>query len=124
MRMSSLALVAAVAGTLAAAACSKAELSYAKAVQPVFDKHCTACHKPGGEGFEKSGFATTSYDNVMKGNRFGPVVVAGHSPSSTLMILLEGKADPSINMPHGKQKIPEADIKVVKGWVDQGAKNN
>lgn len=33
----------------------------------------------------------------MKVTRFGPVVVVGHSPSSTLMILVEGKADPSIN---------------------------
>lgn len=124
MRVSCLGLVAATCGALAATACSKAEVSYAKAVQPLLDKHCSACHKPGGEGFEKSGFATVSYDDVIKGTRFGPVIVAGHSPSSTLMILVEGKADPSINMPHGKQKIPEADIRVLKAWVDQGAKNN
>ncbi len=124
MRMSWFGLVAAVCGSLAAIACSKAEVSYAKAVQPFLDKHCSACHKPGGDGYEKSGFATTSYDNVMKGTKFGPVVVAGHSPSSSLMILVEGKADPAINMPHGQQKLPEADVKLLKAWVDQGAKNN
>ncbi len=117
-------LAAAACGAVAATACSKAEVSYAKAVQPIFDQHCTVCHQPGGEGFEKSGFATTSYESVMKGTKFGPVIVAGHSPSSTLVILVEGKADPSINMPHGKPKLTESDIRLLEAWVDQGARNN
>ena len=124
MRRSCFWFVTAACGALAATACSKAEVSYANTIQPLFDKHCTTCHKPGGAGYEKSGFATTSYDAVMKGTRFGPVVVAGQSPSSTLMILVEGKADPSINMPHGQQQILEAEIKLLKAWVDEGAKNN
>lgn len=124
MRTSWLGLIAAACGALATGACSKPEVSYAKAVQPVFDDHCTSCHKPGADGFEKSGFATTSYADVMKGTRFGPVVVAGESASSTLMILMEGKADPAINMPHGQQQIPPADIKLLGDWIDQGAKNN
>ena len=35
----------------------------------------------------------------MKGTKLGSVIVPGSSISSTLVILIEHKADPSINMP-------------------------
>lgn len=60
----------------------------------------------------------------MKGTRLGPVIVAGQSVSSTLVRLIEGKADPSIRMPHGKEPLDAAKIKTIKTWVDAGAKNN
>ena len=32
--------------------------------------------------------------------------------------------DPSIQMPHGKTKLTEAELAIIRKWVDQGAKNN
>jgi hypothetical protein len=50
------------------------------------------------------------------------VVVAGSSVSSTLYRLVSGQADPSIRMPHGQAALPEADVKLIANWIDQGAK--
>lgn len=98
--------------------------SYKTAVAPLLKQHCSECHLPGGKGFEASGFSVENYDSVMKGTRLGPVIIPGKSVASTLVILIEGKADASIRMPHGKDPLDKATIKTIKEWVDAGAKNN
>jgi len=66
-----------------------------------------------------------SYDEVMKGTRNGPMIIAGDVEGSNILVLMEGRADPSISMPHGEQKpVPKQDIETIKTWIDQGAKNN
>jgi hypothetical protein len=53
---------------------------------------------PNRDGANKSGFQIDSYASIMKGTKFGPIIVPGSSESSTLYILVAGKADPTINM--------------------------
>lgn len=97
-------------------------LSYQGNIKPLLDAKCVSCHVPGGPGTEKSGLRLDSYEAMMKGTRFGPVVVAGSSVSSTLYRLVAGQADPSIRMPHGQAALPETDVQMIADWIDQGAK--
>jgi uncharacterized membrane protein len=102
-----------------------AEVSYAKDVAPIIDEHCSQCHVAGQPGFLASGLDTTSYDALMRGTKFGAVVLPGDPLTSTLVMLIEGRADPSIKMPHGDAKPLDAkDIATLRQWVEQGAKNN
>jgi hypothetical protein len=39
-------------------------------------------------------------------------------------MLVEGRAHSSIQMPHGRAKLPDKDIAILKVWVNEGAKNN
>jgi hypothetical protein len=48
-----------------------AEISFSEDVSPILQFHCSSCHKPGGEGFEKSGLDVTTYASLMKGTKFG-----------------------------------------------------
>jgi len=98
-------------------------LTYQANIKPILDANCVSCHVPGGTGFEKTGLLLDSYNSLMKGTQFGPVVVPGSSVSSTLYRLVSGKADPSIRMPHGKSALPESDASTIAAWIDQGAKN-
>jgi Planctomycete cytochrome C len=98
-------------------------LTYQANIKPILDANCIECHVPGGKGFNKNGLLLDSYDGLMKGTNFGPVVVPGSSVSSTLYRLVSGKADPSIRMPHGGGALPDADVKTIAAWIDQGAKN-
>ncbi len=100
------------------------DVSFKNDVQPVLNKHCTACHTQNGEGTLASGFDTSDYGNVMKGTKYGPVVVAGDALSSSLYRLVAGKVDPSIQMPHGKEQLSAAEIDAIERWIQQGAKNN
>ncbi len=114
------------AGTLLLGACSKAEppVSFAGDVQPVLNARCGACHLPGQPGQEASGLNLESYDALMKGTKFGPVVIPGDALSSALTMLIEGRADPSIRMPHGGTALPAEEQKLIHDWVAQGAQNN
>lgn len=99
--------------------------SYSNDIKPILQKYCYECHLPGGQGQQASGLDMSTYESLMKGTKFGPVIKAGDSLSSTLVILVEGRADPSIRMPHGNRKgLTPEEIKTLRSWIDQGAKNN
>lgn len=109
---------------LAAGCTQEPAVSYQKDVFPILQKNCFECHTGKGEGILKSGLDLTSYETLMKGTKYGPVLVPGQSISSTLVRLLQGKADPAINMPHKRDTLPEDQAAIIVKWVDQGAKNN
>ncbi len=100
-------------------------VSFSRDILPIFSAYCVECHQPGGEGLAASGLNLESYDNIMKGTKFGPIITPGSSVSSTLVVLVEGRADKSLKMPHGERKplAPET-IALIRNWIDQGAKKN
>lgn len=114
----------AAAAAFAAAGCTPSGVSYSKDVQPILAKNCSECHSSGKEGFVASGLDTTSYEALMRGGKFGPLVKPGDALSSTLNMLVEGRAHASLRMPHGREKLPDKDIETLKAWVNEGAKNN
>jgi hypothetical protein len=107
-------------------ACSRepAPVSFTGQVKPLLDTHCVECHMPGQAGYESSGLRLDSYEALMKGTKFGPIVIPGDALSSALTMLIEGRADPSIEMPHGKAPLSAQDQKTIRTWVEQGAANN
>lgn len=100
------------------------EVSFKQDVFPILSENCLFCHKAGGEGLVKSGLNMESYDGLMKGTKLGPIVVPGSAVGSTLVLLIERQAHPSINMPKDKPPIAAGQIKTIRQWIDQGAKNN
>jgi mono/diheme cytochrome c family protein len=109
---------------LSLAACAPSGVSYKNDVQPILSKYCAECHSPGGKGFMASGLDVTSYAKLIKGTKFGPVVKPGDALTSTLNMLVEGRANASIRMPHDREKLPDKDIATLKAWVNEGAKDN
>jgi len=85
---------------------------------------CLSCHAEGSEGFEATGLSVESYEQVMKGTRDGPVIEPGYSYFSTLQIVVEHRADPTISMPKNSAKLSSAEIQIIGEWIDQGARNN
>ena len=111
---------------LALPACAREEaVSFSRDVKPIIDQNCLACHRQGGAGFQASGFSMVTYDDLMKGTKFGPMIIGGDSAGSNMLVLMEGRADPSISMPHGAMEpVNKSEIEVIRLWIDQGAKNN
>lgn len=107
-------------------AVGKGEVSFKNEVFPIIYDHCLNCHLPGGKGYEKSGLDLSTYESLMKGTKFGPVVKPGDSESSTFTKLLEGTAK-GLKMPAGLNASGTLDrqyILTLRKWVRQGAKNN
>ena len=100
-------------------------VGFRRDVAAIIAKHCIRCHVPGQPGTEASGLVLDSYSALMKGTKFGAVVIPGDPLSSTLNVLVEGRADPSITMPHGKgDRLSATEIATMRAWVQQGAKDN
>ncbi len=102
------------------------EVSFKNDVQPILHDYCVSCHSPGGRGYAKSGLDLNSYEGLIKGTKFGPVVVPGNSDTSTFTKLLTG-TNRGLKMPMGLNETGTLDrqyILVLKKWVKQGAKNN
>jgi uncharacterized membrane protein len=107
-----------------AALAADAPVSFKADVQPILQRRCVSCHTPGEQGTQISGLDLTAFDGVMKGTKYGPMVIPGNPDHSNLMWLLDWKASPQLRMPHGEQQLPEAERDKIRVWIRQGAKNN
>jgi mono/diheme cytochrome c family protein len=103
---------------------AETQLSFAEDVLPIFRGRCMSCHQPGGAGFEKSGLDLTSYEGLMKGTKFGPMVIPRSPDTSNLIWLLDWRGKPELRMPHGKKQLSICDRDAIRNWIRQGAKNN
>lgn len=100
------------------------KVSFSRDVMPILAESCLSCHQQGAEGYVASGFSVESYADIMQGTNAGPVIDPGVSYASTLQVLVEHKADPSIAMPLKMKKLSAAKTRVIGEWIDQGALNN
>lgn len=101
------------------------QVSFQGDVQPILNDKCIECHiPPQGKGYLETGLSMASYEDLMQGTVYGPVIVAGDSRHSILNMLVEGRVDPSLCMPHGRQALGSEEIEILRLWVEHGALNN
>ncbi|MBF0460726.1 MAG: hypothetical protein HQL87_04945 [Magnetococcales bacterium] len=98
------------------------QVSFKGDVQPILQYRCLECHRADGPGVAYSGLSLENYEGLMKGTRFGPIVVPGNALVSNLNVLVEGRA--GVRMPHNKKRLTPCEIQVLRNWVNQGAKDN
>ena len=103
---------------------ASAVVSFQEDVFPILKGRCIECHRPAGQGYEKSGLDLTTYEGLMKGTKYGSMVEPGNPDMSNLMLLLDWKASPELNMPHGKKQLSICDRDAIREWIRQGAKDN
>ena len=110
--------------TPSARLCAAEPQSFSEDILPIFKGRCVSCHQSGGAGYEKSGLDLTTYEGLMKGTKFGAMVIPRDPDSSNLMWLLDWRASPEVRMPHGKKKLSICDRNAIRAWIREGAKNN
>lgn len=99
-------------------------VTYAKDVAPIMQKHCAKCHAAGEQAAKETGLLVDSYESLMKGSRFGPVIAPGSAKTSTLYNIISGKDNLAITMPHDKEKISTEDLQTIRVWIENGAAEN
>ena len=107
-------------------ACANQQVSYQRDITPILDNKCNGCHMaPQGYGYRVTGLETDSYDSLMQGTIYGPVILAGDSRRSIFNKLVEGRAGKMQKNLHGEEEaITSEEIEILKAWVNQGALNN
>jgi mono/diheme cytochrome c family protein len=83
-------------------------------VRKVFSNHCVKCH---GAENPKGDFQATSYELVMR--RGDDLIIPRDGEGSHLYRIVNHDDEPA--MPPGGKKIPNADLKKLKKWIDDGA---
>lgn len=102
---------------------ARGEASYARDIEPVIQWRCVGCHTTGGEGTDKSGLNLTSYDALMAGTtQGGNLIVPGSPTSSSFMVMVTRKDH--LRMPFGAPPLSDDEVRVIRAWIEQGAKNN
>ena len=106
--------------------CATQPVSYQNDVVPILENRCIRCHiSPDGTGYQATGLELDSYDSLMQGTFYGPVIIAGDSRRSILNMLVEGRAGEFQRMPHNEEDgLSEAQIETLRSWVNQGALDN
>jgi hypothetical protein len=99
-------------------------VSFKEDIVPILKGRCVDCHQPGGTGFDASGLDLRTHAGLMKGTKFGPMVVKGDPDGSSLMALLDWRVKPEIRMPHGMKKLSTCDRDTIRHWIQEGALDN
>ena len=101
----------------AVAAADAKNPTFADDVTPVIRQHCAGCH---GTDKQKGGLSLSTYGVTMQGGSSGAVVVPGNPDKSRLFTMTAHKEEPV--MPPSKTKIPDAQLEVLRLWIEQGGK--
>ncbi|RMG85198.1 MAG: hypothetical protein D6712_09905 [Chloroflexi bacterium] len=95
-------------------------VSFSREILPILQTRCVYCHGPDSiAGAPPNGLELDSYENVMLGSFFLPVVVPGEPENSTLILLLR-----SGGMPAESDPLPPEQIELIAKWIEQGALDN
>jgi hypothetical protein len=84
-------------------------------VRPILKTHCFPCH--GEDGVHKANLDLRLAWLATKGGKSGPAIVAGDPAASLICTKIEQG-----EMPKGKPKLAEAEIRTIVAWIEQGAR--
>jgi mono/diheme cytochrome c family protein len=117
-------------------------VTYAKDIQPIFQKTCFRCH---GADKQSAKLRLDSLEAVIKGGKDGPVIVVGKSATSDLVLNIAQIGDTPMppkpkpparpattngasapgrvgSQPMISPPLTKEQVGLVRAWIDQGAK--
>ncbi|MFN9126775.1 MAG: DUF1549 domain-containing protein [bacterium] len=95
-----------------------AEVDFARDIAPIFAAKFLSCHGP---GKQRSGYRLDVKSIALSGGELSaPNIHPGDADSSALYRYVSG-ADPEMEMPPRGEPLNEAEIALVRRWIDEGA---
>src|SRR5258708_2804506 len=95
--------------------------NYEDDVRPIFSRRCFACHSA---AEMRAGLSLESYAGVLKGGGSGEILKPGRPGASILYHAVAHEGNGVPQMPLGLPNIPDAEIAVIRDWMQQGALEN
>ena len=92
------------------------QVDFDQHVKPILAAKCHTCH---GTKQQQSGLRLDKRQNALRGGDYGPVIIAGRSAESKLILRLVS-GDGGMQMPP-TGPLPAEDIGILRAWIDQGA---
>ncbi|WP_254508384.1 WD40 domain-containing protein [Anatilimnocola floriformis] len=112
----------AIGDAAAAEPAASGEISYFKQVLPIFRaKNCTGCHQPAKRGGD---YVMTDFATLLKGGESGTAAVVAGKPAESELIAQITPKDGKAEMPKDGTPVTDAELTLIKKWIEQGAKND
>lgn len=94
-------------------------ISYSKHIQPIFNARCATagCHD---DQTKSAGLSLTSYQNTTASYTF---VFPGNPDASLIVLSIEGRSNFPMPPP-GRPPLTQTQIRAIRTWIAEGAKNN
>lgn len=97
---------------------SAEKVDFVRDIQPLLEQHCYRCH---GAEKQKSGLRLDIKSEAFGGgDGYGPSLVPGESDDSPLLELVASE-DEDTRMPPSGPGLKEAEIDLIRSWIEQGA---
>ena len=101
-------------------ASSKAGITYAADIKPIFEKSCFKCHGP---EKQKGKLRVDSLEAALKGSENGEILTKGDSKKSSIVVSVARLDEDSAMPPDGKgDPLSKEQVGLIRAWIDQGAK--
>jgi len=92
-------------------------VDYSSQIKPLLTRRCAECH---GAKKQQVGLRVDSAKGMLEGGDSGPAIVRGESAKSLIVHAITGTENASQMPPEG-DKLTDAEISLVRNWIDQGA---
>lgn len=114
------------AAFLALTAASHGAVNFEKEIWPFIQKKCVDCHRApyeenGKKKEPKAGLRLDAAWAILKGSEDGPVLKAKDSAASSLYEVVTLPKDDDDFMPPKGAPLTDAEVKLLKQWIDEGA---
>ncbi len=93
------------------------QVNYENDVLPVLNRYCVGCHT---EDASEGGYVMETHRQLLQGGEHGPAITPGVPESSRLLLMLQGKLNPTMP-PDGEPRPSEPEIETLVKWIEQGA---
>jgi len=91
-------------------------VSFARDVEPIFERSCLSCH---GDAMQMGKLDLRTRESALRGGAHGPVLVPANAEQSRLYRMVAGLEQPSMPM---QGTLTPGDVATLKAWIDQGAR--
>ena len=96
-------------------------ISYYAQIRPIVQAHCQGCHQP---AKAQGDYVMTSFEKMLGGGESGSVAIEAGNPSASHLIKRITPIDGEAEMPPEGPPLAEAEIDLIRRWVEQGAEDD
>ena len=94
-------------------------IDFTQAVRPILEANCLECHS---QDKRKGGLSLATYGDLLDGGRSGPAIRPGNGAGSLLFHRVTAQVEPQ--MPLDELPLSDAEMALIRLWIDQGARPN
>jgi hypothetical protein len=95
------------------------KVTYDDHLAPILRQRCSSCHN---SNMKKADLDVTNYSGLMRGGSSGAAIESGDPDASHLFLLVTRQSEPF--MPQNADKLPDAEIDIIRRWIKGGALEN